>query len=98
MDSLKPTKTVFPTLSVGARRFPVEPSMAAMAASLRPDFRSKDSTFLPFIATNRVALSVTSGQWSALSFLLAKTVSLMSTERASKNLDAFTQVVQPFLR
>jgi hypothetical protein len=41
------------------------------------------------------AFSVTSGQCAALSFLLASTVSLISIERASKNLDALTQVVQP---
>jgi len=77
---------------------PVGPSMAALASSLRPFLRSKDSTFLPFIATSVEAASVMPGQSAALNFLLASTVSLMSIERASKNLDALTQVVQPFLK
>lgn len=96
--SLNPTKTVLPTFRVGARRLPVGPSMAAIASSLRPFLRSNDATFLPFMATRVDAAAMMSGQSAALNFLLASTVSLMSIERASKNLDALTQVVQPFLR
>ncbi len=53
---------------------------------------------MPFMATSVEAASVMPGQSAALNFLLARTVSLMSIERASKNLDALTQVVQPFLK
>ncbi len=53
---------------------------------------------MPFMATSVEAASVMPGQSAALNFLLASTVSLMSIERASKNLDALTQVVQPFLK
>ena len=96
VSSLKPTTVVFPTRSVGARRFPVGPSIFS-TTSLSFDFlTSNTSSFFPFATyTFEEPLAISSAS-DAPSFRLAGISSLISTFLASKTLDARVQLVQPF--
>ncbi len=87
--------TRLPTLSVGARRLPVGPSMAAIASLLTDLLTSNSLTFLP-LDTCSVEAALSMARASvACSFRLAGTDSFISTSLASKNLEALVQVVQP---
>ena len=95
-SSVKPTSMVFPARIAGARKFPVGPSMASTASRLTRSFTTNSLTFLPF-ATISLDTDLSSPRASeACSLRLAGIDSLISILFASKNLDAFVQVVQPF--
>ena len=94
-SSLNPTSIVFPDRIAGARKFPVGPSIASTASRLIRSFTENSLTFLPF-ATINLDTDLSSARASvACSLRLAGTASLISILFASKNLDAFVQVVQP---
>ncbi len=95
-SSLKPTISILPVLMVGARIFPVGPSIEAMASSVASLPPRNSLIFLPFKAISLLAELSSSFESAACSFLLAGMVSLISILRASKNLDALVQVVHPF--
>ena len=87
--------TVLPTRMVGARKLPVGPSMASMAAF---EFFSADLnslTFLPFETISFEAVFAMSEASFLPSFLFAETISFGSIPLASRNLDARVQDVQP---
>jgi hypothetical protein len=93
--SLNPTIIVLPTCKVGARKFPVGPNIEATASSETPVLSENSLTFLPLSAINLLALASMASPSCACNFLLAGTFVLMSMLLASKNLDAFVQLVQP---
>ena len=96
ISSLKPTTVVFPTRIVGARRFPVGPSIFSTTSDIFAVFISKTSSFLPF-ATRTFEDSFAMALASfALSLRLAGISSEIETFLASRNLDARVQLVQPF--
>jgi hypothetical protein len=94
-SSLKPTRIVLPTRIVGARRFPVGPSMASMSSSSMGTATENSSTFLPLAATILVTVSSRFLASSACNFLLAGIGSTISILLASRNLDALSQLLQP---
>ena len=94
-SSLKPTNIVFPDRIAGARKFPVGPSIASTASRLTRSFMENSLTFLPFATINLDTDLSSSRASDACSLRLAGMVSPTSILFASKNLDAFVQVVQP---
>jgi hypothetical protein len=95
ISSLKPTTTVLPVRSVGARRFPVGPSIASTHAfgALPPG--EKVSTFLPLATTTLLAPFARLAASLRPSLREAGTTSRASMPLASRNLDARVQDVQP---
>lgn len=92
---MNPTRIVLPTRNVGARRFPVGPSMAATASLEMLDATENSLTFLP-LATISLDAGFNSARASgSVSFLLAGVLSRISILLASRNLDALVQLVQP---
>lgn len=94
-SSLKPTTTVLPVRMHGERRLPVGPSMASTQAlgALPPGL--KVSSFLPFATITREAALASAAASLRPSLREAGMVSRGSILRASRNLDALVQVVQP---
>ena len=83
--------------SVGARRLPVGPNIAATAVFVTDLSTANSSSFFPLATISLVAALSSFRASVSDNFLLAETRSLTSMLLASKNLDAFTQLVQPFL-
>lgn len=75
--------------------FPVGPNIAATQSSTVSVLGFNSVTFLPFIATRRVAPCNFSLASDACHLRLAGMVSPTSISLASKNLDALVQLVQP---
>ena len=74
---------------------PVAPNMAATESFDIFSRVSNSSTFLPFAAIKEFAALSSALASFSCNFLLADTVSFIWIFLASKNLDAFVQVVQP---
>ena len=74
---------------------PVAPNMAATESFDIFSRVSNSSTFLPFAAIKELAALSSALASFSCNFLLADTVSFIWIFLASKNLDAFVQVVQP---
>jgi len=74
---------------------PVGPKVAAIASSEIEDLTENFCTFLPFKAINVDASESKSALSAACNFLLADIFSFIFILRASKNLDALVQLVQP---
>ena len=89
------TITALPARIVGARRFPVGPSMASTTSlpAFPPGLNSL--IFLPFATITFEAAFAISAASLRPSFRLAGTVSFGSIPLASRNLDARVQDVQP---
>ena len=97
-SSLKPTTTVFPDTSVGARKFPVGPSIFSIKLESLMVAVSNFSTFFPLATISVVAADRSSWALSAPSFFDAEIASLGMISFASKNLAALVQLVHPFLK
>ena len=87
----------FPAKAVGALRLPVFPNMALTASSEVLSFPENSKIFLPLATVSLLAFFRSFNASSLWSLRLAGTVSETSILLASINLEAFVQLVQPFL-